>query len=201
MAKRIGYALLGLVILGVAIGRYTAFSAATFAPVCAKPRPLSGASASPIPDLAAAPILPASATAAGQPALDPSVRGGWRGQFDTPLIALARANPTARLPVERIRLTLSPRESATILIDHFEAAGDSEGVFEGVVEGKPGSTVILSYVGLAQAGMVHLPAEGRAFRIRGTDDGAVRITEVDLHRAPECANCIAAVAAQPLSQP
>lgn len=134
--------------------------------------------------------LPATSEPSGLPPEppDPTIRGNWTGRFDPPLFELARARLNGETEAaERIYVPLSQSEAVTVAVDKLTALGPDEGVFEGIVEGKSGSTVILSYVGLAQSGIVHLPAEHRVFRIRGNDVGVVNITEVDLTNAPDCA--------------
>jgi hypothetical protein len=155
----------------------------------------------PLPTVVAAPLiadelppvalsLPATSEVPGLPPepADPTILGNWTGRFDPPLVELARSRLNGPVEVrERIRVPLSQSKAVTVAVDKFTALGADEGVFEGIVEGKSGSTVILSYVGLAQSGIVHLPAEHRVFRIRGNDEGIVNITEVDLTNAPDCA--------------
>lgn len=104
---------------------------------------------------------------------------------------LAQQRVSAAHPL-RVRLALRPGQDFYFLAKEHEKLGADQGVFTGEIEGHAGTLVVLSYVGLAQAGTVQLPDEARAFRIRGRDDGSVRIDEVNLALAPECANCLAA---------
>lgn len=105
---------------------------------------------------------------------------------DTPLIAVAHAGgDPADLPTFRVRL--GPDRFADVDVARFDALNDEEGVYSGAIRGHPDSQAVFSYVGLAHAGTVVLPDEERAFYITATEEGLMRVTEVDLTRAPLCA--------------
>jgi hypothetical protein len=82
-------------------------------------------------------------------------------------------------------------------VNRFEMINDDEGVYVGSVRGQRDSRAIFSYVGLAHAGTVVLPAEERAFYITATEFGQMRVTELDLTRAPLCGQPLLAVAPLP----
>lgn len=132
------------------------------------------------------PAVPADA-----PRADPSLVQRVETRLETPLLELASQPVSAAKPL-RVRLPLRPNQDFIFVAHEHEKLGADQGVFTGEIEGRAGTLVVLSYVGLAQAGTVQLPDEGRAFRIRGRDDGSVRIEEVNLANAPECGSCLVA---------
>jgi hypothetical protein len=104
---------------------------------------------------------------------------------DVPLLALAQhAGDPATLQSFRVRLGAD--RFADIDVARFDALNDDEGVYSGSVRGERDSQAVFSYVGLAHAGTVVLPDEERAFYITATEGGRMRITELDLTRAPLC---------------
>lgn len=116
-----------------------------------------------------------------------AVLGNWRGRLSSQLISLARAQAEENAPrVERIPIRLSAARTGVVAVDGFQPTEEDGGVFTGTLEGYPGSTVVLSYVGQAHAGVVLIPAESRAFNIRGGDDGLIEITELNTRLAPGC---------------
>lgn len=131
------------------------------------------------PIVAAAPAAPAGR----------GIIGEWTGPAPVSLWQIAReqseqnAPPATRIP---LRLTASRR--GVMCIDSYCATEDDGGVFTGTLEGHSGSTVILSFIGNAQAGVVLIPAEHRAFNFRAGDDGILRVTELETLNAPDCGN-------------
>lgn len=116
----------------------------------------------------------------------PAVLAHWQGRL---VIPLRRHAPGPmddfQLPVE-FDFPLNAKRSVPVRVQRFDVTGPDAGVFTGEVAGMPGTTVVLSFVGLAQAGVVHLPAEGRSFVVQGDAEGRLRITENDLSQAPGC---------------
>lgn len=141
---------------------------------------------------ASAALPPSSVpTPAAVAAADPAVRASLTTRFARPLREIVETAKTHRVPLH-IPLPLRQGETFDFHVQRIESPGSDDGVLVGEIAGHPGSLVVLSYVGLAQAGTIQLPAEGTAFRVRGTDDGAVRIDEIDLRKAPECLACMQA---------
>lgn len=116
----------------------------------------------------------------------PAVLAHWQGSLEIPLKQHAPGPmDDFHLPVE-FDFPLNAKRRVPVHVRRFDVTGPDAGVFTGEVTGIPGSTVILSFVGLAQAGVVHLPAEGRSFVVQGDAAGRLRITENDLSQAPGC---------------
>lgn len=137
------------------------------------------------------PVVTEVPVAPPAPRNDPATRTSRLTRFPVPLRDIA-ANAPKDLSTLRVPLPLRAGENFEMQVRSIERQGDNAGTFIGEVAGRPGTLVILSYTGLAQAGTVQLPAESTSFRIRGIEDGTVRVDEVDLTQAPECAVCIAA---------
>jgi hypothetical protein len=104
---------------------------------------------------------------------------------DTARVWLASNSPA--LP--SLDLELEPGRAVRVAVVSFSTEGEHSGTFAGYVPELPNSTVIVSYVGSAEAGLVHLPAEGIAYEYRVGDDGVRRFRRLDLRQAPECALC------------
>lgn len=116
---------------------------------------------------------------------DPAIVAFWELPVDVPLIETAfRDGPPQSLRSFSVRL--APARSAEVDVASFEVLAEEEGVFSGTVRGQPDSQAVFSYVGLAYAGTVVLGAEQRAFYITATENGVMRITELDLTKAPTC---------------
>lgn len=136
-------------------------------------------SAQPAPEFADADAPP---TAPG-----PNILGEWTGR--PPISPWRVARDQARenaAPATRIPLRLASDRTGVMRVDGYQPTEEDGGVFQGTLEGHPGSTVILSYIGEAQAGVVLLPAEHRAYNFRAGDDGILRVTELDTRNAPDC---------------
>lgn len=88
-----------------------------------------------------------------------------------------------------LTLELEPGVPQRVELVAFRRLSPDEGLFNGHLAGDTTSTVILTYVGNAEAGIVHQPTQGRAYNIRTTEDGVQHIQLMDLSRAPECALC------------
>lgn len=146
-------------------------------------------------------VAPYSSSTAPAPALEPAIvqadapptppgphiLGEWTGHPPARLWDIARAQARENAPrATRIPLRLSPERTATMQIEDYQPTEEDGGVFIGTVAGDPNSTVVMSYIGNAQAGVVLLPAEHRAFNFRAGDDGILRVTELDTRNAPDC---------------
>lgn len=141
--------------------------------------PTAGPAAAPPPlALSTAPVLPED--------FSPGVLRHWQGTLLTPLRARAPA-PTDdfHLPLE-FEFPLDGTRRVPVRVSRFNVTGADSGVFSGTVPDQPGSTVVLSFVGLAQAGVIHLPELHRAYVINGDEFGHLRITETDPRLAPGC---------------
>lgn len=164
--------------------------------VIADAPPSAPADTGPVLPLAAKPAVapaalatPASDVSADAPASEPfqGMVGEWVYPAARAPIEFARERARAEGPApDRLDLPLRPGQVGTMRVRRFEATEEDGGVFTGELEGHPGSTVVLSYVGLAQSGVVLLPAEHRAFNYRAGDDGVLRVTELDTRHAPNC---------------
>ncbi len=121
------------------------------------------------------------------PPLPPGVTGSWIGRFDAPLASLAPTPAPEFTPPVDLSIPVSADERIPVRLRRFDVAEPDGGVFTGEVPGQPGGTVVLSYVGRAQAGVVYLPGQNRSFVINGGDDGSIRVVSTDLSRAPGCA--------------
>lgn len=134
--------------------------------------------ASAFPGITAAPVL----SEAGSP----GVISHWQGRLVTPLRDRApEPDADLHLPL-RFAFPLSASRTVHVRIERHDETAPDSGVFTGVAHDLPGSVVILSYVGLAQSGVVQLPGERRAYVINGDDTGHIRVTALDLDRAPGC---------------
>jgi len=139
-------------------------------------------------ELAANPASPAasspSAPAPSTPG--PGIVAVWHGHLEAPLRSLGPA-PTRdlELPVTTI-IPVNASRRIPVRLSRYDHTGADAGVFTGEVAGHPGGTVVLSYVGAAQAGVIYLPDEGRSYVINGGDDGRIRVTTTDLATAPGC---------------
>lgn len=98
------------------------------------------------------------------------------------------ASSSPELP--SFELALETERVVRVLIGALQTNGQNEGTFSGHIPALPGSTVVVSYVGRAEAGVVHLPSEGIAYDLRLGDDGLRRVRRMDLREAPECAHCL-----------
>lgn len=116
---------------------------------------------------------------------DPAIVALWELPVEVPLIEMAfRDGDPVWLRSFPVRL--GPHRTAEVDVELFEEIGGEEGVFTGSVRGQPDSTAVFSYVGRAYAGTVVLGSEERAFYVTATEDGRMRITELDLRHAPLC---------------
>jgi hypothetical protein len=123
---------------------------------------------------------------APQPALPPGITAIWHGRFPLTLREFIRQQePDTPVP-SRIELPVNARERIAVTFKRIDFNGTDAATLIGEAEGRPGSTVVVSYVGSSQAGVIYLPGEQRSFVISGGDDGNVRVTETDLTRSPGC---------------
>jgi hypothetical protein len=139
----------------------------------------------------AEPASPAPAVSAAPAATGPLPQGIvaiWHGRFDSPLKTLAPSLSPPRdfTPPVLVSVPVGEGKRVRVRLNRFDVTGADAGVFTGVTDDRPGGTVVLSYVGDSQAGVVYLPEEGRSYVISGGDDGVVRVTETDLANAPGC---------------
>lgn len=180
-------ALLGLLRLGSSVPSAPAAAAAPAlrasplppdpAPVVVAPPP-APAPVEEFSGVTTSPVLPEAAS--------PGVLSYWHGRLLTPLRDRAPApDADLHLPL-RFAFPISATRQVRVRIDRHDETGADSGTFTGEAEDSPGSVVILSYVGLAQAGVVQLPGERRAFVINGDEAGHIRVTALDLDRAPGC---------------
>ena len=153
----------------------------------AAPDPAPRAPISPSPQAPEVSDFPAITLAPVLPEADsPATISHWQGRLVTPLREHAPApDADLHLPLY-FAFPLSATRQIRVRIDRHDETGLDSGVFTGEAEGHPGSVVILSHVGLAQAGVVQLPEERRSFVINGDETGRIRITACDLDRAPGC---------------
>jgi hypothetical protein len=115
------------------------------------------------------------------------VIGEWTGQPSVSLWSLARGQAVEGAPpVRHIPLRLAADRTGTMVVDQYQPTEEDGGVFVGTLETHPGSTVVMSYLGEAQAGVVLIPDEQRAYNFRAGDDGILRVTELDTSNAPDC---------------
>ncbi len=162
-------------------------------PTEASPLPLAAIASSDTPEPAPAPASAPTADAA-TPTPDPmtplpqGIVGVWHGRFQQPLRDLAPSVTPPRdfVPPVSVTFPVSAHERVAVILHRFDITGADAGVFTGEAEGRMGSTVVLSYVGNAQAGVIYLPEERRSYVINGGDDGDVRVTATDLSNAPGC---------------
>jgi hypothetical protein len=136
---------------------------------------------------AVAPVVTATAPAPAKtpPGFGQGVVALHELPVDVPLIAVAQhaGDPST---LQNFRVRLGPDRFVDVDVARFDALNDDEGVYSGSVRGERDSQAVFSYVGLAHAGTVVLPDEERAFYITATEHGQMRITELDLNRAPLC---------------
>jgi len=142
--------------------------------------------ASPHPVLAAETSPEPAPSPVAEP-LPPGVTGVWHGRLDAPLSSLAPTATRDFTPPVDIVVPVSAGERIAVRLHRHDVTSPDGGTFVGEIPGHPGGTVVLSYVGAAQAGVVYLPDESRSFVISGGDDGRIRVTSTDLTRAPGCA--------------
>jgi hypothetical protein len=149
------------------------------------------------PETNVAPARTAGAGSTAPAAASPSAVVAFHEMtVDVPLLETAlRAGEPAALRSFTVRL--GPNRTAEVEVARYDELNDDEGVYAGTVRGAPDSQAVFSYVGLAHAGTVVLGAEQRAFYITATEDGLMRITELDLTRAPLCGQPLLAQAASP----
>lgn len=72
-----------------------------------------------------------------------------------------------------------------------QSMGADQGVVFAKADGEPeGGHVLLSYVGTALAGMIHLPSRGEFYEIRTAPDGKSHLlTQLDPNKMPVCGGC------------
>lgn len=121
---------------------------------------------------------------------DPALLGEWARLGEARLVSDLRAQVAAPLP-GTFPLALGPGRDFEVEVARVEQLNEREGVVVGRISGRPDSTAVLSYVGDAAAGTVHLPNSRRALNLYRTEDGLLRVIEIDLARAPECGGAIA----------
>jgi hypothetical protein len=165
------------------------------APILAKASalPVAAPASSDTPEPASAPA-PVPSVVAATPTPEPTtplpqgIVGVWHGRFQQPLRDLAPSVTPPRdfTPPVAVTFPVNAHERVAVILHRFDVTGPDAGVFTGEAEGRMGSTVVLSYVGNAQAGVIYLPEERRSYVIHGGDDGNVRITATDLATAPGC---------------
>lgn len=122
---------------------------------------------------------------------EPDVVSEWARPHERGLIAALRAEVAASKR-GRIPLSIGPGREFELEVQRVQDLGGNEGVVIGKLVGRPDSTVVLSYVEDAAAGTVHLPNSQRALNLYRTEDGLLRVIEIDLSRAPECPVAIVA---------
>lgn len=141
-------------------------------------------------DTASAPS-PAASVEPQAPATEPGrgIVGEWTGRPPVALHEFASKHvPQAPGSTWRLPVRLSADRLVYLLLKTHEPTEVDGGVFTGVVEDLSGSTAVMSYIGSAQAGVVLIPSEHRAFNFRSGDDGILRVTELDTLNAPDCGN-------------
>jgi hypothetical protein len=128
-----------------------------------------------------------------QPAASPAVLSQgeiaiWRGRLPQTLRSLAPddAHPHGFDEGRNLLVPINDHEHIAVRLTRYDDKGPTAGVFHGEVTGAPGSTVVLSYVGDSQAGVIYVPAAGRSYVLSGGADGVVRVTTNDLASAPGC---------------
>jgi hypothetical protein len=134
--------------------------------------------------------LAGQSTRQGEAASDVSPGTGvvreWTGAADRRLGDLVPdvSHPEA---VQFIPLRIGPEREVLMEVRRFREVAPGEGVFIGLVAGNAYSTAVFSYVGEAFAGFVTLYDERRSFQITASEDGLMRVTELDLDASPGCA--------------
>lgn len=113
------------------------------------------------------------------------VVGKWTRPTDGALARSVGEQIRAGFP-SSARLELGPDRSDVLLITRTEDLGDNQGSVSGSLQGWPDSTVVLGYADGAVSGTVNLPHEQRSYIISQTEDGTLRVTELDLTQAPQC---------------
>jgi len=130
-------------------------------------------------------VIPAAIAPASSGASETAVIAVHEITVAEPLFTTAqRAGDPMALP--SFTVPLGGGRSVDVDVAHFEDLGVDERVYSGSVRGQRESQAVFSYVGLAYAGTVVLGDEQRAYYITATEDGRMRITELDLTRAPGC---------------
>lgn len=94
-------------------------------------------------------------------------------------------------PPESLRFPLFDGRSIRLGALRHQSMGTDQGVVFAEADGEPdGGHVLLSYVGTALAGMIHLPSRSEFYEIRTAPDGRSHIlTQLDPDKMPVCAGC------------
>lgn len=103
---------------------------------------------------------------------------------------LYRSDSTS--PPETLRFPLFDGRSVLLKSLRHQPMGTGQGVLFAEADGEPqGGHVLLSYVGPALAGMIHLPARGEFYEIRTAPNGSSHIlTQLDPDKMPACGTCV-----------
>lgn len=128
-------------------------------------------------------------TSAPLPTNDGALIGVWNRANETHLIEAVLGQTKVDYP-GTLNLPLGPGRNEIFNVASIQYPEEGEGVLLGSIDRIPGSSVVLSYVGDSLAGTVIMPVEQRAFDLKRGDDGTLRVTEIDLTRAPECPEVI-----------
>lgn len=122
---------------------------------------------------------------------EPAIVSEWVRPGEATLVARLRAEIEASAR-GTLALSLGPNRDFAVRVLRVRDLGGDEGVVVGRIDNHPNSTVVLSYVRDAAAGTVHLPNSSRALNLYRTEDGVLRVIEIDLLRAPECGEAVVA---------
>lgn len=95
-------------------------------------------------------------------------------------------------PPESIHFPLFDDKFVRLQSLRHQSMGSNQGVVFAEAEGEPeGGHILLSYVGTALAGMIHLPSRGEFYEIRTAPDGQSHIlTQLDPAKMPVCGTCV-----------
>jgi hypothetical protein len=94
-------------------------------------------------------------------------------------------------PPESLRFPLFDGRFIRLSALRHQSMGADQGVVFAKADGEvEGGHVLLSYVGTALAGMIHLPSRGEFYEIRTGPDGRSHIlTQLDPHKMGACGEC------------
>ena len=96
------------------------------------------------------------------------------------------------LPPESLRFPLFDGRFVQLKALRHQSMGVDQGLVFAAADGEPeGGHVLLSYVGTALAGMIHLPYRGEFYEIRTAPDGRSHIlTQLNPDKMPVCGGCL-----------